>query len=107
MGVIIKKYDNGTNYHLQFYCEGCGCAHTINETWQFDENYNKPTINPSVLVTYEKKQGVKDVCHSFIKAGDIQYLGDCTHQYANKTIPLKEIVEGENGFIKMSNDGRH
>lgn len=35
--------------------------------------------------------GVKDtVCHSFVTDGKIQFLGDCTHELANKTVPLED-----------------
>lgn len=28
------------------------------------------------------------VCHSFVRAGRIEFLGDCTHALAGQTVPL-------------------
>lgn len=30
-------------------------------------------------------------CHSFVRAGMIQFLGDCTHKLANHTVPLPDL----------------
>lgn len=83
-----------------FHCPGCGCDHGIwtlehgGPIWQFNGNIQKPTISPSILVTYQT-QTHKDICHSFIKDGFIEYLGDCTHKLANQTIELPEIITKE------------
>lgn len=29
------------------------------------------------------------ICHSFITDGQIQYLSDCTHSLAGKTVPME------------------
>jgi len=34
---------------------------------------------------------VHKVCHSFVTDGNIQYLGDCTHELAGQTIELPEF----------------
>jgi hypothetical protein len=31
------------------------------------------------------------VCHFFVVAGNIQYLGDCTHPLKNQTVSMKDI----------------
>jgi hypothetical protein len=31
------------------------------------------------------------VCHSFVKNGYIQYLSDCTHEFAGLTIELQKV----------------
>jgi hypothetical protein len=28
------------------------------------------------------------VCHSFVREGQIQFLGDCTHAFAGQTVPM-------------------
>lgn len=85
--------------------------------WTFDGNLESPTFNPSMLVKavelpprdpatgdFRKDAdgkmlldgrgrilGTKDtVCHSFIRAGKIQFLGDCTHALAGQTVDLPE-----------------
>jgi hypothetical protein len=46
-----------------------------------------------VLVTYEwgkDGEGGKDVCHSFVRDGQIQFLGDCTHALKGQTVERPE-----------------
>jgi hypothetical protein len=55
--------------------------------WSFDGNLEAPTLNPSILTRYNIA-GVQFVCHSFIRAGQIQFLSDCTHELAGQTVSL-------------------
>ena len=34
-------------------------------------------------------------CHSFIRDGKIQYLNDCTHEFAGKTVELPDYTDNE------------
>jgi hypothetical protein len=86
--------------------------HVVNSGWKFDGNYEKPTFSPSVLMTsghyvsahkpgdacwctYNRDHPERPAsfecarCHSFVKAGQIQFLNDSTHALAGKTIPLE------------------
>jgi len=84
-----------------FFCPGCGCEHgiftekhnSLNAIWSFNGDINRPTFSPSILVKWTRTlDGVTDfVCHSFVKDGMIQYLGDCTHHMAGQTVELPEI----------------
>jgi hypothetical protein len=103
----IKRYTEKDGvYHgeLGFICKGCGYRHFITDNestghqlcWEFNKDYEKPTINPSILFNRDVpdeylKEGNMHRCHSFIKDGMIQYLGDCTHQLAGQTIELPDI----------------
>ena len=62
--------------------EGEPCNRT---TWEYDGNDESPTVSPSLLVSYgvDGKQ-----CHSFVKSGQWQFLGDCTHALAGQTVPM-------------------
>lgn len=90
-----------TNHGVMFWCKGCDMFHVINLdstyssiTWDFNENYEKPTFSPSILVEYPwGMERRKVICHSFITDGKIQYLGDCTHALANQTIDLEDNDE--------------
>jgi len=89
----IKHFRNaqGELVGYTFYCPGCREIHNINTSWRFNGDYEKPTIEPSILVQWE--EGVmfqKMRCHSFIRNGDIQFLTDCTHELAGKTVPLPD-----------------
>lgn len=83
--------------------------------WGFNNDVNSPTFTPSLLVrsghyayhssgdhsscwcTYNKEHADDPapftcyICHSFIRDGNIQFLSDCTHHLAGKTVPLDEI----------------
>ena len=104
-----------------FLCPGCEDHHVVyvnnagRPNWTFNGDLNSPTFSPSLLVTsghyvkgYEKEEcwctynaahpddPVKfgcGICHSFIRDGKIQFLNDCTHKLAGKTVDLFEITE--------------
>ncbi|HEX9972283.1 MAG TPA: DUF6527 family protein [bacterium] len=83
---------------FSFQCPGCGCAHFIQTNknfkpcWGFNGNIDKPTVSPSILVRSGYIDQVpKLICHSFIKDGKIQFLGDCTHELKGKTVDLPEF----------------
>ena len=99
---IKKAFPNRPEYvdMLKFYCPACKKEHIVSVgpksywdlRWTFNGDYEKPTINPSLLVRYKMPQGDK-VCHSFIRDGKIQYLGDCTHGMAGKTVEIPDWPE--------------
>ena len=98
-----------------FWCPGCKEMHILRLTtghgdWGFNGNYERPTFTPSVLVTYPHPKGhtnenpaplgfpaqkdrpdlwTEERCHSFVRDGQIQFLADCTHALAGKTVPLE------------------
>lgn len=84
MADVIKKATSGA---YLFWCPGCDEPHQFNLTWSFDGNFVSPTISPSIRVTGRTEAG--DLCcHSFVKAGRIQFLGDCTHKLKGQTVDL-------------------
>ena len=86
----IKKWKNRTGMYY-FYCPACKENHQIalseNDCgfpiWTWNGDTEKPTISPSILVQWPYHR-----CHSFIRDGKIEYLSDCTHELAGKTIEL-------------------
>ena len=96
----IAKTEDG---RILFYCNGCENLHGVDNKWDFNGDFEKPTINPSILVTgtrhltdeeYQailsgKEIGDKSfVCHSFVRYGKIQYLSDSTHHLAGQAVDL-------------------
>lgn len=84
---------------LFFWCPGCEQVHQVNDgpghgpTWEWNGDADRPTFRPSLLVRYEGWDGdtpVREVCHSFITEGQIQFLGDCTHKMAGQTVPIPD-----------------
>lgn len=80
---------------LVFYCPGCKSHHGISLApgrWTFDGNFVSPTINPSVLSYYEDENNQRvTTCHLFIRAGRIEFLSDCKHELAGKTVDMDPI----------------
>lgn len=89
-----------------FRCPGCDDNHQVGVgTWTWNGDLERPTFTPSVLVggvqwdssaPFHKPAhaavpaGGQIVCHSFVTAGRIQYLGDSTHELAGQTVDLPE-----------------
>lgn len=88
-----------------FRCPGCDDNHQIRVgVWGFNGNVERPTFTPSVLVggvqwpvgspfhkpNHSVDAGESVVCHSFVTDGRIQFLDDCTHGLAGRTVDLPE-----------------
>lgn len=82
---------------VAYWCQGCDDAHVINvgpredgrPKWDWDGNRDAPTFSPSVLVTHDYPTA-RDICHTFVRSGMVEFLGDCTHQFAGQTLPLPD-----------------
>lgn len=68
-------------------CPACKQPHNFNSTWNFNKDFEKPTISPSLLVTGVDSNG-KTICHSFVNNGKIQFLDDCSHSLKGQTVEL-------------------
>lgn len=105
MGVkgVLRTIEGG---RVGFRCPGCKETHHViiehgkSPCWGFNHDYDKPTFTPSILVRWSEPSDVegefddtsKDrqmVCHSFVTDGRIQFLGDCTHELAGRTVDLE------------------
>lgn len=100
------RYAEGN--HISFWCPGCDRAHTIDigpGGWEWDEA--TLTVTPSIKVMYRRweppvtpenldefkrqpweQHPVDAVCHSFIRNGVWEFLGDCTHALVGQHVPL-------------------
>jgi hypothetical protein len=99
-------------------CPACKCSHEFytncegRPKWSFDDNVESPTFSPSMLVrgqlypsgnawptddeyrrmrSGEQLKMKPTICHSYVSEGKIQYLNDCTHSLAGKTVELPEM----------------
>lgn len=98
----LRSLEDGQGgIRLMFQCPGCERPHAVavgagpGPRWGWDESVDAPTFTPSVLVTYDGADAGKGgapqaVCHSFVTAGRIQFLGDCTHALAGQTVGLPD-----------------
>lgn len=85
--------------------------------WTFNDDPDAPTFSPSVLLKTTKvnlsdhdfdalldqfsgeeleeklaPHRVPVVCHSFVTAGRIRFLNDCTHSLAGQTVDLPDLI---------------
>lgn len=103
--VVNRVNDQSGNlYSYMIHCPACKTGHGFDKRWTFNNDFEKPTFRPSMLVkgtvpitddeharimNGEKITPKKLVCHSFVTDGKIKFLGDCTHELKNQTIELK------------------
>jgi len=94
-----------------FMCPGCKSDHRVttkwgdksgktHPCWTFNGDMERPTFSPSLLVTWTFHQAEhgfdeKNVCHSFIRNGNIEFLGDCTHELKGQTVAMADIPDIE------------
>ena len=93
---IINKHNERQGYI--FHCPACGHSHvfyTVRQRlngplWHFNGNMERPTFRPSLLVNKDLSNKSVPRCHIFVTGGRIQYLNDCTHEFAGKTIEMED-----------------
>lgn len=84
---------------ILFKCPGCKVIHILpvakyknypGPIWDFNRDFEKPTINPSIFVNRGSTNPAAPACHSFIRDGRIQFLNDSSHELAGQTVDLPE-----------------
>lgn len=116
LGSKLRRLEGGK---VSYWCPGCDMAHVLTvdrpegqagPCWDWNGDPDMPSFSPSVLVRYEHwvppvtsenlaewkrkpwaQHKVTDVCHAFVTDGRIQFLGDCTHALAGRTVPLPDF----------------
>lgn len=90
----LRTLDDGS---VGFKCPGCGEWHFLarrpsksGPSWDFNEDYEKPTFSPSILMLSSHK-GQKVCCHSYVTDGKIRFLDDCTHGLVGQTVELPDM----------------
>lgn len=61
---------------------------TPNWTWNGD--VDEPTLKPSILSRGGNVDG-EIRCHSFVNDGKVQFLSDCSHEFAGQTVDLLDV----------------
>lgn len=113
-GTYLRVTEGGG---FSYWCQGCKSMHHIDvgagpgPRWSWNGDMDKPTFSPSISIrsghyssrhkpgdecwcTYNAKHPEEEkdfecvVCHTFIVDGMVQFLGDCTHEFVGKTVPL-------------------
>ena len=74
-------------------------AGTHNAKWSWNEDFEKPTVSPSILNTcpcmvFDDETRISPWRnHIFIRDGKIEYLSDCTHALAGRTVDMVDFPD--------------
>ncbi len=110
---IVYVHEHGTETDIEWWCDGCECRHAFRvkgegrPMWTWNGDLLKPTFAPSLLYKWDEhvpkvtsenlhhwrakpwiQTPVAKVCHVFVREGMVEYLPDCTHYLAGKTVPM-------------------
>jgi hypothetical protein len=117
--MLSKILRNGVGGRLSWWCPGCSMAHQVitegHQAWEWNGDAEMPSFSPSVLVRWsslsheaEKKNADFKAkhgrwmteaelpydrhytCHSFVRNGQMEFLGDCSHDLAGQTVPIPD-----------------
>lgn len=80
------------------WCPGCDKVHPFrisgrSETWEWDGNLEAPTFSPSYLTWSGPREQPLSRCHSFLRSGVWEFLGDSTHSLAGQSVPMVDLPE--------------
>lgn len=90
MGAKIHDMGDGDRGQRMyaFHCPGCQYGHNFEvPRWSWNGSYDKPTFTPSLLCN---KDFPEARCHSNVTDSKIQFLSDCFHAMAGKTVDLPD-----------------
>jgi hypothetical protein len=59
------------------------------DKWSFNGDFEKATFRPSMLIHPNNMHG-RD--HFFVTDGKIEYLSDCEHALAGKTVDMVDVI---------------
>ena len=101
MSKMFRTTKNEVGRGIVFWCPGCKMAHRIVVDSPDGWTWNEATLSmwPSLLV-YDRKKfdetgKIVDLprCHSFIRDGVWEFLGDCTHELAGQKVSMVPLPD--------------
>lgn len=90
------------SFRLMFWCPGCHALHGYvlgkpshpgGPCWSFDGNLEAPSLTPSLFMNAGMGNPVQPVCHLYLTAGKLHFIGDCTHALAGQTVDLPPLPD--------------
>lgn len=62
--------------------------------WSWNGDTEKPTVKPSILTQFQWGEDRVTVrCHTFVNDGMVEFLQDCSHEFAGHTLHLLEVIQ--------------
>lgn len=81
---------NGRRY-WHVWCPGCEEVHSVSDHWTVTEHDGGTlTVDPSILLT---RPPLPDRCHSYLRGGVWEFLGDSTHALAGQKVPMVPLPD--------------
>lgn len=81
---------------IYFYCPACRCEHFVVQKpilrqtcapyWEFNNDYEEPTITPSVISS--QHQG--NYCHLLVENGTLYFIGHSQREFAQKRYYMRD-----------------
>lgn len=93
--VEVMEADGKTHHGWMIRCPNEDCiAHEFDKRWTFNGDMERPTFRNSMLARWNHGPAREPrVCHSFVTDGRIEFLADCTHALAGKTVDLPDFED--------------
>lgn len=96
--VLVWHLMEGPGRLIWLWCPGCVELHQVQiadedggvragPVWTWNGSLTAPTIEASILVQ-GGRSGSDFVCHSFVRDGVWEFLGDCTHSLAGQRFEM-------------------
>lgn len=103
MSAVLRQTTTSQGDVVIFFCPGCQAEHAFRikgpaPVWTWKGSVDRPTLKPSLL--YQAVPGVRPRCHCLVKDGRIEFLRDCEHSLAGKTVSMSRLVPG-GGWMTM------
>jgi hypothetical protein len=104
---MSKVYESATHWTVE--CPASGHIEIPKDgRWIFNGDYERPSFHPSVNETRGKvDQTLAEMAsdpnvwrnHVFIRDGHIEYLSDCTHEFAGRTVEIPALNEAREAML--------
>jgi hypothetical protein len=102
MGIKVRRTVNAAGEeNFLFWCPGCDVMHafrthrdtadTRSPVWTFNNNAEKPTFSPSLLIKNSDPKYPGKTCHLYLRDGVIEYLQDSQHKLAGEVVACPEF----------------
>lgn len=92
---MIARLEHAKDDYLWIWCAACNTHHAVSVTgshkWEWNGSLEKPTLTPSVKVSYYEGEQVTTICHYMLIDGQQEFCADSTHAFAGKTVPLEDM----------------
>lgn len=99
---ISRFYVGDAIATLSAFCPACDFEHSFRVdleghgkwdnggqgAWTFNGDYTHPTFNPSMGANIRNQDGYHPRCHSYLRNGKWEYLGDSSHDLAGQTVDV-------------------